>query len=143
MQRVFEARIPALAWVDRIVLRGAGVDPDRQMNWTAYAMAVLAFNLAGFVMLYALLRLQGYLPLNPDGIGAMSPDLAFNTAISFITNTNWQAYSGEAQLSYLSQMAGLTVQNFVSAASGMAVGVAVIRGFTGPKRWRLWQLGPI
>ncbi len=133
MQRVFEARIPALAWVDRIVLRSAGVHPDRQMNWTAYAKAVLAFNLAGFVLLYAILRLQSYLPLNPDGIGAMSPDLAFNTAISFITNTNWQAYSGEAQLSYLSQMAGLTVQNFVSAASGMAVGVAVIRGFTGPK----------
>ncbi|OYU39355.1 MAG: potassium-transporting ATPase subunit KdpA [Pseudorhodobacter sp. PARRP1] len=133
MQRVFEARIPALAAIDRVVLRSAGVDPDRQMNWTAYAMAVLVFNLAGFVLLYALLRLQGYLPLNPDGIGAMSPDLAFNTAISFVTNTNWQAYSGEAQLSYLSQMAGLTVQNFVSAASGMAVGVAVIRGFTGAK----------
>ncbi|MDB5666883.1 potassium-transporting ATPase subunit KdpA, partial [Cypionkella sp.] len=133
MRCVFEARIPALAWVDRIVLRSAGVNPDRQMSWTAYAMAVLAFNLAGFVLLYALLRLQGYLPLNPDGIGAMSPDLAFNTAVSFVTNTNWQAYSGEAQLSYLSQMAGLTVQNFVSAASGMAVGVAVIRGFTGLK----------
>lgn len=133
MRAVFEARIPALATIDRVVLRSAGVDPDRQMGWTAYAMAVLVFNLAGFVLLYALLRLQGYLPLNPDGIGAMSPDLAFNTAISFVTNTNWQAYSGEAQLSYLAQMAGLTVQNFVSAASGMAVGVAVIRGFTGAK----------
>lgn len=89
--------------------------------------------------MYALLRLQGHLPLNPDGIGAMSPDLAFNTAMSFVTNTNWQAYSGEAQLSYLSQMAGLTVQNFVSAASGMAVGVAVIRGFCRTKGWRSWQ----
>lgn len=137
MQRVFEARIPALARVDRLVLRGAGIDPDRQMSWTAYAMAVLAFNLTGFVLLYALLRLQGYLPLNPDGIGAMSPDLAFNTAMSFVTNTNWQAYSGEGQLSYLAQMAGLTVQNFVSAATGIAVGLAVIRGFTGPKDGRL------
>ncbi len=103
------------------------------MSWSAYALAVLAFNLAGFVLLYAILRLQAVLPLNPDGIGAMAPDLAFNTAVSFVTNTNWQAYSGEAQLSYLSQMAGLTVQNFVSAGTGMAVAVAVIRGFVAAK----------
>ncbi len=96
-------------------------------------MAVLAFNLAGFVLLYAILCTQGMLPLNPDGIRAMAPDLAFNTAVSFVTNTNWQAYSGEAQLSYLSQMVGLTVQNFVSAATGMAVAVAVVRGFVSPK----------
>ena len=103
------------------------------MGWSADAMAVLAFNLVGFVLLYAILRTQGMLPLNPDGIGAMSPDLAFNTAVSFVTNTNWQAYSGEAQLSCLSQMAGLTVQNFVSAGTGMAVAVAVVRGFVAPK----------
>ncbi len=92
---------------------------------------MLAFNLAGFVALYAMLRLQGGLPLNPEGVGPMSPDLAFSTAVSFVTNTNWQAYSGEAQLSHLSQMAGLTVQNFVSAATGMAA--AVVRGFGGEK----------
>ena len=101
------------------------------MGWGDYARAVLAFNAAGFVLLYALLRAQGVLPLNPDGIAGMAPDLAFNTAVSFVTNTNWQAYSGEAQLSYLSQMAGLTMQNFVSAGTGMAVAVAVIRGFVG------------
>ncbi|AZB62324.1 potassium-transporting ATPase subunit KdpA [Cereibacter sphaeroides] len=105
----------------------------RPQGWTDYAMAVLAFNAAGFLALYALLRLQGLLPLNPDGVAGMAPDLAFNTALSFVTNTNWQAYSGEAQLSYLAQMLGLTVQNFVSAGTGMAVGVAVIRGFTGPR----------
>ncbi len=105
----------------------------RPQGWTDYAMAVLAFNAAGFLALYALLRLQGLLPLNPDGVAGMAPDLAFNTALSFVTNTNWQAYSGEAQLSYLAQMLGLTVQNFVSAGTGMAVGVAVIRGFTAPK----------
>jgi K+-transporting ATPase ATPase A chain len=103
------------------------------MGWGAYALAVLAFNATCFVVLYVLLRAQGALPLNPDGIGGMAPDLAFNTAVSFVTNTNWQAYSGEAQLSYLSQMAGLTVQNFVSAGTGMAVAVAVIRGFVASK----------
>jgi K+-transporting ATPase ATPase A chain len=134
MQRVFAGHLPAgMLWVETALLRGAGVDPARGMTWLGYGMAVLAFNLAGFMLLYALLRLQGNLPLNPDGIGGMSADLAFNTAVSFVTNTNWQAYSGEAQLSYLSQMAGLTVQNFVSAGTGMAVAVAVVRGFVTPK----------
>lgn len=132
MARIYDG-LPALARIERGVLRAAGVNPDRSMTWPAYAMAVLAFNLAGFVLLYTLLRLQGALPLNPDGIGGMAPDLAFNTAVSFVTNTNWQAYSGEAQLSYLSQMAGLTVQNFVSAGTGMAVALAVVRGFTAAK----------
>ncbi|EEW23733.1 potassium-transporting ATPase subunit KdpA [Rhodobacter ferrooxidans] len=132
MARVY-AGIPALAGVERLLLRGAGVNPGRDMAWPGYALAVLAFNLVGFIVLYAILRGQGALPLNPDGIGGMAPDLAFNTAVSFVTNTNWQAYSGEAQLSYLSQMAGLTVQNFVSAGTGMAVAVAVIRGFTAAK----------
>ena len=132
MARVYGG-VPALARVERAVLRASGVNPEREMTWGTYAMAVLAFNLVGFVVLYALLRGQGALPLNPDGIGGMAPDLAFNTGVSFVTNTNWQAYSGEAQLSYLSQMAGLTVQNFVSAGTGMAVAVAVIRGFTAAK----------
>lgn len=124
---------PLLAPVERGVYSLAGIRPGASQGWRGYALAVLGFNLAGFGLLYAILRLQGLLPLNPDGIGAMSPDLTFNTAVSFVTNTNWQAYSGEVQLSYLSQMAGLTLQNFVSAATGMAVAVAVIRGFTGTK----------
>lgn len=132
MARVYRG-IDAVMGVEQAILHACGVSAKRDMTWSAYAMAVLAFNLAGFVVLYTILRLQGALPLNPDAIGGMAPDLAFNTAISFVTNTNWQAYSGEAQLSYLSQMAGLTVQNFVSAGTGMAVAVAVIRGFTAAK----------
>jgi K+-transporting ATPase ATPase A chain len=133
MARVYAGRLPrALLRTEDALLRLAGAG-GREMAWPAYALAVLAFNAAGFVLLYAILRLQGALPLNPDGIGAMAPDLAFNTAVSFVTNTNWQAYSGEAQLSYLSQMAGLTVQNFVSAGTGMAVAVAVTRGFVAAK----------
>lgn len=156
MTRVYTGKLPsALLRVESAILRFCGVAPDRSMGWGAYSMAVLAFNLVGFVVLYAILRLQQILPLNPDGIGTITPDLAFNTAVSFITNTNWQAYSGEAQLSYLSQMAGLTVQNFVSAATGMAVGVAVIRGFVAAKgsslgnfwvdmtRSALWVLLPL
>ena len=132
--RVYAGQLPAaLMRVEKGLLTAAGTDPGRGMSWGTYALAVLAFNLAGFLLLYAILRMQGALPLNPDGIAAMAPDLAFNTAVSFVTNTNWQAYSGEAQLSYLSQMAGLTVQNFVSAGTGMAVAVAVIRGFVSPK----------
>jgi K+-transporting ATPase ATPase A chain len=134
MSRVYAGTLPpALLCIEGAVLRLCGTDPARGMGWAAYALAVLAFNAAGFVLLYALLRAQGALPLNPDGIAGMAPDLAFNTAVSFVTNTNWQAYSGEAQLSYLSQMAGLTVQNFVSAGTGMAVAVAVIRGFMAAK----------
>ena len=132
MVRVY-AGVPAFAGVERVILRGAGVNPDREMGWSSYAMAVLAFNLVGFAVLYVILRVQGALPLNPDGIGGMSADLAFNTSVSFVTNTNWQAYSGEVQLSYLSQMVGLTMQNFVSAGTGMAVAVAVVRGFTAAK----------
>jgi K+-transporting ATPase ATPase A chain len=132
MSRVYSG-LPALAGIERAVLRASGANPERDMTWGTYALAVLAFNLACFLLLYTILRVQGALPLNPDGITGMAPDLAFNTAISFVTNTNWQAYTGEAQLSYLSQMAGLTVQNFVSAGTGMAVALAVIRGFTAPK----------
>jgi len=134
MARVYSGALPALLLrAEGMILGASGAAPGRGMGWGAYALAVLAFNAAGFLLLYAILRGQGALPLNPDGIAGMAPDLAFNTAVSFVTNTNWQAYSGEAQLSYLSQMAGLTVQNFVSAGTGMAVAVAVIRGFAAAK----------
>ena len=120
---------PALAPVESVLCRLTGARRDGEQHWTRYAYAVLAFNLAGVLLLYAILRLQGVLPLNPQDLPAVPPDLAFNTAISFMTNTNWQAYGGETTLSYFSQMVGLTTQNFVSAATGMAVGLAVIRGF--------------
>jgi K+-transporting ATPase ATPase A chain len=122
---------PLLGPVERLFYRAAGVRPEEDMDWKAYALAMLAFNLLGFLTVYVLQRLQGVLPLNPQHLGAVSPDLAFNTAVSFVTNTNWQAYSGETTLSYLTQMLGLTVQNFVSAATGMAVLAAVARGFAG------------
>lgn len=124
-------------WLQKIlgpVERGfyflAGVKPDYEMEWKEYTIAILIFSLISFLVLYFILRLQAYLPLNPQGFLGMSPDLAFNTAVSFITNTNWQSYSGETTLSHFSQMAGLTVQNFASAAVGMAVLVALIRGIT-------------
>jgi potassium-transporting ATPase potassium-binding subunit len=106
-----------------------GIKGDEEMSGGKYALSVLMFSLAGFALLFLLLLLQGYLPFNPEGMKGMSPDLAFNTAASFVTNTNWQAYSGEAALSYLSQFLGLTVQNFLSAAVGIAVLFALIRGF--------------
>jgi K+-transporting ATPase ATPase A chain len=107
---------------------GLGMKPKGQ-NWVAYAVSMLAFNAMGFFVLYAILRLQGMLPLNPQGFAGMSPDLAFNTAISFVSNTNWQGYSGESAASHLTQMAGLTVQNFVSPVMGMAVAAALARAF--------------
>jgi len=116
--------------VERLIYRMLGIQPEDEMNWKTYAGAAIAFKLAFFFLLYLILRLQGILPLNPQGFPGVSPDLAFNTAISFITNTNWQAYGGESTMSYLTQMTGLGVQNFVSAAQGMAVLVALIRGFT-------------
>ncbi len=120
---------PVLAPIERGLYRLAGIDPNEEQHWTRYAMAMLLFNLAGFLLLYALQRLQGVLPLNPQDFAAVDPDLAFNTAVSFTTNTNWQAYAGESTMSYLTQMMGLTVQNFVSAATGIALAVALIRGF--------------
>ncbi len=121
---------PVMGPVERICYRLSGVDPAIEHNWKTYTIALLAFNLAGFVVLFAILLLQGSLPLNPQGLPGMEWSLAFNTAMSFVTNTNWQNYSGEASLSYLSQMAGLTVQNFVSAATGIAVLVAFCRGIS-------------
>jgi K+-transporting ATPase ATPase A chain len=121
MDRVF-------GWLERLTYRAAGVDPAREMPWRAYTVAVLLFNVIGLIVVYVLLRLQHWLPLNPQGFDANTPDSAFNTAVSFATNTNWQGYGGENTMSYLSQMLGLTVQNFVSAATGMAVLVALVRG---------------
>jgi K+-transporting ATPase ATPase A chain len=116
--------------LERIIYRAAGVDPGREMSWVDYALAMLWFNLAGALVVYALQRLQVFLPLNPQDMAAVTPDSSFNTATSFITNTNWQGYGGESTMSYLTQMLALGVQNFVSAASGMAVLVALVRGFT-------------
>jgi potassium-transporting ATPase potassium-binding subunit len=121
---------PLFAPLERGFYKLSGVDPAREQGWLAYTMAMLAFSVAGFVSLYALQRLQGYLPLNPQGFGAVPPDLAFNTAASFVTNTNWQNYSGETTMSHLTQMLGLTVHNFVSAATGLAIAFALVRGFS-------------
>ena len=120
---------PVLRPVEGIFYKASGVDPKRSQGWLGYAGALLAFNLAGFVVLYGLLRLQGVLPMNPQGFAGVSPHLAFNTAVSFVTNTNWQSYGGETTLSTLSQMTGLTVQNFLSAATGAAIAAALARAF--------------
>ena len=115
--------------LERRIYRLAGVDPAAEMGWRGYALALLAFNALGGVLLYALQRWQGSLPFNPLGLGPVAPRIAFNTAVSFVTNTNWQAYAGETTMSHLTQMAGLTVQNFLSAATGIAVAAALARGF--------------
>jgi K+-transporting ATPase ATPase A chain len=120
---------PVLAPVERMIYRCAGVNPAKESDWKRYTAAVLLVNFIGFVVVYLLQRLQGVLPLNPQAMPAISPDSSFNTAVSFATNTNWQGYAGEATMSYLTQMLGLSVQNFLSAASGMAVLAALIRGF--------------
>ena len=133
MARVYEGRRVALdrplGWLERLIYRVSGISPKAEMGWKTYALTMLIFNLAGVLAVYALQRLQGVLPLNPAGLGAVSPDSSFNTAVSFATNTNWQGYGGESTMSYLTQMLALTVQNFMSAASGMAVAVVLIRGF--------------
>jgi len=133
MTRVFAGERTWLTPVFRPFERGfyrlAGVDENEDQHWTAYAVSMLLFNLAGFLLLYLLQRLQGMLPLNPQGLASISPDSSFNTAVSFTTNTNWQSYVPEVTMSYLTQMLGLTVQNFVSAATGIALAVALIRGF--------------
>jgi len=118
----------ALGPVERFIYRLSGVNPEEDMNWKTYAVAMLLFNALGLFFVYILQRLQAILPLNPQGLGAITPDSSWNTAVSFASNTNWQGYGGEVTMSYLSQMLGLTVQNFVSAATGMAVLVALIRG---------------
>ncbi len=115
--------------LEALIYRVCGIEPGREMAWSEYAIALLLFNILGAFLVYALLRLQAFLPLNPQKFPGVSADTAFNTAVSFITNTNWQSYSGESALGYLAQMAGLAVQNFLSAATGIAVAIALIRGF--------------
>ncbi|HEY7689191.1 MAG TPA: potassium-transporting ATPase subunit KdpA [Dongiaceae bacterium] len=133
MTRVFNGErtwmTPILRPVERVFYRVAGVDERQDQHWTSYAAAMLLFNGLGFLLLYLILRTQGVLPLNTQGLPGVPADLAFNTAVSFTTNTNWQSYVPEVTMSYLSQMSGLTVQNFVSAATGIALAVALIRGF--------------
>jgi K+-transporting ATPase ATPase A chain len=120
---------PVLGPVERGFYRAAGVDPKHEQGWLAYSLALLTFSVVGFASLYAILRLQAYLPWNPQAFDGVPPDLAFNTAISFVTNTNWQAYGGETTMSHFSQMAGLAVHNFLSAAAGIALAVALTRAF--------------
>ncbi len=142
MAHIYQGELPWLLRpfrpIERLFYRLAGVDEGQEMTWQQYAIALLLFNAAGFLVVYLLLRLQAWLPLNPDGLTAVSPELALNTAVSFASNTNWQFYGGETTMSYLSQMLGLAVQNFLSAASGMAVLVALIRGLS---RQRTDKLG--
>ena len=129
MASVYEGRQRWLAGLEGALYRVLGTRPESEQTWGRYALAVLGFNLLGFLLLYGLMRFQHLMPWNPAGMGPVTPHLAFNTAVSFVTNTNWQAYGGESTLSYGTQMLGMTVQNFVSAAMGMAVAVAVVRGF--------------
>jgi potassium-transporting ATPase potassium-binding subunit len=133
MTRVFNGErtllSPVLGPIERGLYRVSGVDETQEQHWIAYAVAMLAFTFAGFVVLYGLQRLQAVLPFNPQSLDPVTPDLAFNTSVSFITNTNWQSYVPETTMSYLVQMAGLTVHNFVSAATGIALAIALIRGF--------------
>ena len=132
MRRVFSGERtfldPLLRPVERTVHRLCGINPKREQSWQAYTIAMLAFSVAGLLLTYAIQRLQHVLPLNPDKLGPVAPDLAWNTAVSFTTNTNWQAYAGEATMSHLSQMVALTFHNFASAAVGIAIAIAVIRG---------------
>ncbi|RLS71389.1 MAG: potassium-transporting ATPase subunit A, partial [Planctomycetota bacterium] len=134
MARVYDGRVPTfgklLAPGERLTYRLCGIHKDTEMTWQQYTQAVLSLSVISFVVVYAMQRLQALLPLNPDQLASVSADSSFNTAISFVTNTNWQGYGGETTMSYLTQMAALTVQNFISAAAGMAVLVALIRGFT-------------
>lgn len=131
--RVFNGQTTPLSFVMRPIEAGlyrlAGVDSEREQHWLSYTLAMVLFHAAGFVLLYLLMRLQHMLPFNPAGQGAVAPDLALNTVVSFLTNTNWQNYGGESTLSYLTQMLGLTVQNFLSAATGIVMAMALIRGF--------------
>ncbi|HOW71061.1 MAG TPA: potassium-transporting ATPase subunit KdpA [Phycisphaerae bacterium] len=133
MTRVFNGEPTPLGRLlnpmERLIYHVCGVDASREQHWAAYAVGMLLFNLAGVLILYGIQRLQGLLWLNPQHMAAVPPDLAFNTAVSFTTNTNWQAYFGETTMSYLTQMVGLTVQNFVSAATGIALAIALVRGF--------------
>lgn len=133
MAAVFTGRrtmlTPMLAPVEGVINRLSGTHPQMEQDWKSYALAMLAFNAVGFIVLYGLQRLQGILPLNPQGFAAVPEALSFNTAMSFDTNTNWQSYGGETTMSHFVQMAGFTVHNFVSAATGIALAVAFTRAF--------------
>lgn len=129
MVRVYEGRSKWLAWVERPIYRALKVDPAAEQTWQRYAASVIGFTAVALLLTYGIFRLQGHLPFNPQGFGAVRSDTAWNTSVSFVTNTNWQSYAGETTMSYLSQMGGLAVQNFLSAAVGMAVAVALVRGF--------------
>lgn len=133
MSRIFQGQITGpsklLKPLEHLIYRCCGISSNHEMGWKSYTMALMIFNILGALVVYSLQRLQVWLPLNPQDMSAVSPDSAFNTAISFVTNTNWQGYSGETTMSYLTQMLGLSVQNFLSAATGIAVAVALIRGF--------------
>src|SRR6195256_3736136 len=140
MARLFEGQRtflhPALRWLEVLTYKVIGVKEEVEQRWTQYTAALLSFSIFGFLLTYLLQRAQGLLPLNPQHFSASNvpPDLAFNTATSFVTNTNWQAYSGESTMSYFVQMAALAVQNFASAAAGMAIAIALIRGFAREER---------
>ena len=125
---------PVLRPLERLTYRLTGVDERHEMRWTEYGLTMLAFSLVSMLVLYALMRVQAWLPFNPQGLANVAPDLAFNTAASFTTNTNWQSYVGETTMSYLTQMAGLAYHNFVSAATGIALAIAFIRGIAGERR---------
>src|SRR5215471_15934206 len=135
MANVFEGRRtflhPVLRWLEVLTYKLIGVREDVEQRWTQYTASLLSFSIFGFIIVYLLQRAQGFLPFNPQNFGAaqVTPDLAFNTAVSFVTNTNWQAYTGEATFSYFVQMAALAVQNFASAAAGIAIAIALVRGF--------------
>jgi K+-transporting ATPase ATPase A chain len=126
---VYEGRVRWLSFVERPIYRACGVDPANEQSWQRYGVSVTAFSAVALLLSYGIFRLQGHLPFNPQHLPGVSPALSWNTSVSFVTNTNWQAYSGETTMSYLSQMGALAVQNFLSAAVGMAVAVALIRGF--------------
>ena len=129
MAAVFEGRVSYLGWLERPIYRTLGVDPEAEQSWQRYAGALIVFSGVAILFTYGIERLQGSLPINPQHLGAVSPALAWNTAVSFVTNTNWQNYAPESTMSYLTEMASLAVQNFVSAAVGIAVAIALIRGF--------------
>lgn len=136
MARIYSDAIPPwMRWItplERGIYRLCDIRPDQEMSWSRYALAMLAFNLLGLLTVTLLQRVQSWLPINPQTMANITPDSALNTAISFASNTNWQGYGGETTMSYLTQMFGLTVQNFLSAATGMAVLAALMRAFTKP-----------
>src|SRR3982751_2894870 len=140
MARVFEGQRtflhPVLRWLEVLTYKVIGVKEDVEQRWTQYTASLLSFSIFGFLIVYLLQRAQAYLPFNPQNLGTpnVTPDLAFNTAISFVTNTNWQAYTGEATMSYFVQMAALAVQNFASAAAGIAIAIALVGGFARQER---------